>query len=73
MPQNIMVVVVNQGDEDVTIDLIDSYNQKTPNNVRLLPLLEDGSELRTKKGEILIEASAQSVEMYEVKGKLKAN
>ncbi|MFG6147861.1 alpha-amylase family glycosyl hydrolase [Halobacillus sp. B23F22_1] len=73
MPQNKVVIVVNQGNEDITIDLFESYNQRTPNNVKLLPLLENGTELRSKKGKLPIETSAHSVEMYEVKGKLKSN
>ncbi|MCP3027980.1 alpha-amylase family glycosyl hydrolase [Halobacillus sp. A5] len=70
LPQNKVVVVVNQGGEDQTVDLFDLYNQETPNNVKLLPLLEDDKELRSKKGQLPVSSSAHSVDIYEIKGKL---
>ncbi len=72
LPQNKIVVVVNQGEKDQTIDLFDLYNQQTPNNVKLLPLLNE-KEQRSQKGELPLTIETQSVEMYEVKGKLKSN
>ncbi|MFC7321760.1 alpha-amylase family glycosyl hydrolase [Halobacillus campisalis] len=72
LPQNKVIVVVNQGDNDQSVELFDLYNQKTPNNVRLTSLL-DGTKLKSKKGELNIETPANSVEIYEVKGKLKAD
>ncbi|WP_254434191.1 glycoside hydrolase family 13 protein [Halobacillus sp. Marseille-Q1614] len=68
--QQKVVVIVNQGDEKQSVELLDIYNQRTPNTVMFEPLLEDKPVIKGKKGNLAIESPAQSVEVYKVKGKL---
>ncbi|WP_226580661.1 alpha-amylase family glycosyl hydrolase [Halobacillus litoralis] len=69
-PNDKVVTVINKGEQDRNLDLIELYNQKTPNKVQLKSLL--GKEkLKSHKGSLEMTIEADSVEVYDVKGKLR--
>ncbi|GEN54450.1 alpha-amylase family glycosyl hydrolase [Halobacillus faecis] len=70
VPQDKVLVVMNLGDEDRMLDIIDLYNQQTPNKVQLTSLLEK-EKLKSHEGVLEMTSEAGSVAIYDVKGKLR--
>ncbi|WP_244199387.1 DUF3459 domain-containing protein [Halobacillus trueperi] len=70
VPQDKVLVVMNLGEEDRKLDIIDLYNQQTPNKVQLTSLLEK-EKLKSHKGTLEMTSEAVSVAIYDVKGKLR--
>ncbi len=70
LPNDQVVVVINKGESQRKLNLIDLYNQQTPNRVKLTSLM-DGKKLNSHKGSLELMSDAHSVSIYEVKGKLR--
>ncbi|WLR49235.1 alpha-amylase family glycosyl hydrolase [Halobacillus litoralis] len=70
VPQDKVLVVMNLGEEERKLDIIDLYNQQTPNKVQLTSLLEK-EKLKSHKGKLEMTSEAASVAIYDVKGKLR--
>lgn len=70
VPQDKVLVVMNQGDTERDLDIIDLYNQRTPNKVQLKSLL-DQQKLKSHKGSLEMTSKPNSVAVFDVKGKLR--
>ncbi|RWZ51381.1 glycoside hydrolase family 13 protein [Halobacillus fulvus] len=68
--QDQVVFVMNKGEEQTQFDLIEKYNQETPNRVILTSIL-DGQKYKSKKGELPLTIAENSVTIFDVKGKLR--